>query len=171
MKRQDQPIARRNRGFEPAGGLVAKPVRAVGEARGFAVAALLTQWAQIVGADAAQHCHPVKIGYGRDGFGATLTVLTTASHAPMLQMDLPRLRERVNACYGYNAIARIVLTQTAPTGFAEGQTPFTPKPAAMAPDPALAASAQAIAAPVTDPGLRTALEKLAGNVLSRAKRT
>jgi hypothetical protein len=173
MKGKDQSPHRRNRGFEPAGGLVARPVRAAGEARGFAVTRLLTQWDQIVGADLARSTHPVKIGYGREGFGATLTVLTTAAHAPLLQMDLPRLRDRVNACYGYNAVARIVITQTAPAGFAEGATPFAHKPGAGAdpgPDPALAATARGLAAPVADDGLRSALEKLAGNVLSRAKR-
>ena len=46
----------------------------------------------------------------------------------MVQMQLPKLRERVNACYGYNAISRILLTQTAPTGFAEGQAEFAPAP-------------------------------------------
>jgi hypothetical protein len=161
---------RRMRGFEPAGGLVAQPVRKVGESRGFAVAKLLTQWAAIVG-DAAAVSHPVKVHYGREGFGATLTILTTAAHAPMLQMDLPRLRARVNACYGYNAIARIVITQTAPAGFAEGQTPFSPAPAARAPDPVVQAEAARVAAPIHDEGLRAALETLAGNVLSRQRKT
>jgi hypothetical protein len=87
-------------------------------------------------------------------------------------MDLPRLRARVNACYGYNAIARIVITQTAPTGFAEGQTPFSPaSPPAAAPDPAVKAEAARVAAPIHDDGLRAALETLAGNVLSRHRKT
>jgi hypothetical protein len=162
---------RRMRGFEPAGGLVAQPVRKAGESRGFAVAKLLTQWATIVGDEAAAVSQPVRVHYGREGFGATLTILTTAAHAPMLQMDLPRLRERVNACYGYNAIARVVITQTAPAGFAEGQTPFTPAPPVAAPDPALQAEAARVAAPIHDEGLRAALETLAGNVLSRHRKT
>lgn len=170
-KDQSQRHDRRMRGFEPAGGLVAQPVRKVGESRGFAVARLLTQWAAIVGEEAAKVSHPVKVHYGREGLGATLTVLTSAAHAPMLQMDLPRLRERVNACYGYNAIARIVITQTAPAGFAEGQTPFSPAPAAAAPDPVVQDEAARVAAPIRDEGLRAALEMLAGNVLSRHRKT
>ena len=89
-----------------------------------------------------------------------------------LQMDLPRLKDRVNAAYGYNAIARISLTQTAATGFAEGQAEFSPAPrpkAARAPDPALQAEAAAVAAPVHDDALRAALEALAQNVLTRRK--
>ena len=50
---------------------------------------------------------PVEIGYGRGGLGATLTLLTTGANAPLLEMRKEELRERVNAIYGYNAIARI----------------------------------------------------------------
>ena len=42
----------------------------------------------------------------------------------MLEMEKEHLREKVNAVYGYNAIARIRITQTASTGFAEGQADF-----------------------------------------------
>jgi hypothetical protein len=103
--------------------------------------------------------------------GATLTLLTTSAMAPMVQMQLPRLKDRVNACYGYSAIARIVLTQTATTGFAEGQVQFTPAPPTEAPrpDPALVAKAHETAAGVQDSGLRSALELLAQNVLKRSK--
>ena len=45
--------------------------------------------------------------------GATLILLAKPAHAPMVQMELPRLKDRINAVYGYNAIARITLTQTA----------------------------------------------------------
>lgn len=161
---------RRLRGFEPAAGFVRDPVRAVGESRGFAVARLLTHWAEIVGEDLALTTRPVKVGYGREGMGATLTLLTTSSQAPMVQMELPRIRDRVNACYGYAAIARISITQTAPTGFAEGQVEFTPAPkAAKAVDPAILQAAAETADGVQDTSLRAALENLARNVLSRRK--
>ena len=68
---------------------------------------MLTAWAEIAGEDIAAITRPVKIGYGREGMGATLTLLVAPAHAPMVQMDLPRLKDRVNAAYGYNAIARI----------------------------------------------------------------
>jgi hypothetical protein len=163
---------RRMRGFEAAAGFVKDPVRAVGEARGFAVARLLTHWADIVGEDLARTTRPVKVGYGREGIGATLTVLTTSAQAPMVQMALPRIRDRVNACYGYAAISRISVTQTAPEGFAEGQVEFTPAPrAAAAPDPAILAAAAETADGVQDTSLRAALENLARNVLSRRKQS
>ena len=163
---------RRMRGFEPAGGLVRDPVRAVGEQRGFAVTRLLTHWPEIAGESMARVTRPVKVGYGREGLGATLTLLVASAHAPMVQMDLPRLKDRVNAAYGYAAIARIALTQTAATGFAEGQAEFlgAPKPVKTV-DPAVTAEAAAVAAPVRDPTFRAALEALAENILNRRKTT
>ncbi len=164
---------RRLRGFEAASGLLQTRIRAAGEKRGFAATRLLTQWAEIAGAATAAVTRPVKIGYGREGMGATLTLLVAPAHAPMVQMDLPRLKDRVNAVYGYAAIARISLTQTASTGFAEGQAQFSPatvKPAAP-PDPAIQATAAEVAAPVHDTDLRAALEALGQNILTRRKAT
>jgi hypothetical protein len=163
-------LTRRMRGFEAASGLVADRIRSAGEKRGFAVTRLLTQWEAIVGRDLAAMTRPVKIGYGREGLGATLTLLVAAAHAPEVQMQLPRLREKVNACYGYAAISRISLTQTAPAGFAEGRAEFLPAPPMPKPlDPVVQARASAVAEGAKDEGLRAALETLAQNFLSRAK--
>ncbi|NBB98495.1 MAG: DUF721 domain-containing protein [Alphaproteobacteria bacterium] len=164
---------RRRQGFQAASSLLGPQIRKVGEARGFAVSRLLTHWAEIAGPEIAACARPVKIGYAKGGFGATLTLLTTGPAAPMVQMQLPRLREKVNACYGYNAISRITITQTAPTGFAEGQASFTPAPtpAPKAPDPQVVTTARAVTGDVTDEGLRAALERLATNVLSKHDRT
>ena len=145
-------------------------VRHAGEARGFAVARLLTHWAEVVGEDLARKTRPVKISYGKGAMGATLTVLVKATEAPMIQMALPQLKDRVNAVYGYAAVNHIHLTQTAATGFAEGQAEFAPAPkAAPRLDPAIAAQAQVVAEGVADPGLRTALEQLAQNILTRPR--
>jgi hypothetical protein len=169
--RQDTPPPdRRKRGFERAAGLIQPHLRQVGESRGFAVARLLTHWADIVGEETARVARPVKVSYAREGFGATLTVLTTGAAAPMLQAEEPRLRERVNACYGYAAISRIRFTQTAPTGFAEGRVSFAgpqARPAPAAPAPGTVRAAAETVEGVDDTELRSALEALARNVLSR----
>ncbi len=166
------PNTRRMRGFEPAAGLLQDRIRKAGETRGFAVTRLLTRWAEIVGTDTAACTRPVKMGYGREGMGATLTLLTSGPMAPMIEMQKDMIRARVNACYGYNAVSRVMIVQTAAAGFAEGQTPFDAGPAkatARPLDPAIAIAAQDQAAGVTDDGLRQALEHLARNVLSRPK--
>ncbi|MEX5728071.1 hypothetical protein Ga0609869_001424 [Rhodovulum iodosum] len=161
----------RRRGFERASGLLEGRIRKVGEKRGFAVTRLLTHWPDIVGEDIARIARPVDVKYGREGFGATLSVLTTGAQAPVLEMQKEKLRDKVNACYGYAAISRIRITQTAPSGFAEGQAAFAPKPPdEPAPDPKVQAEAAELSADVHDPTLRAALEALGRNVLSRPKR-
>jgi hypothetical protein len=158
------------KGFKRSGTLLSPQIRKGAETRGFAVSRVLTHWPEIAGQDIAAIARPVKVSYARHGLGATLTVLTTGAQAPMLEMQKEKLRDRVNAAYGYNAIARVQITQTAPTGFAEGQAQFdhrpaeTPKPA---PDRATTQAASELAAPVTDEGLREALESLGRNVLSK----
>ncbi len=172
MDRTKQPqrpqTSRRTRGFEPAGDLLRTQIRAASEKRGFAVARLLTHWAEVAGEATARITRPVKVGYGREGMGGTLTLLVSGAHAPQVQMGLEALRERVNAVYGYNAIARITLTQTAATGFAEGQAEFTPapKPKPM-PNPKVEAEVVAMSGAVGDGDLRAALEIMGRNILTR----
>lgn len=167
---------RRMRGFEPAVGLMRARIRAAGEARGFAVSRLLTQWAEVVGEDIAALCRPVKVGYGRqrdaaDALGATLTVLAHGSAAPLVQMRLPVIRDRVNACYGYHAIARVQVTQTSGaiemSGLAEDAAAFRVGPRVTEPPPEVEAAAGALTAEIADPDLRAALSGLARLVLSK----
>ncbi|SDI64238.1 DUF721 domain-containing protein [Aliiruegeria lutimaris] len=174
--RQDsqKPAPRRKRGFERTSGLLAQRIRKASESRGFSETRLLTHWAEIVGAEFSEISRPLSVSYAKGGFGATLTVLTTGAQGPMLQMQEPRLREKINAVYGYNAIARIRFTQTAPTGFADGQAEFRPArkpPAPKQPDAACREQAAELAANVADDGLRRALEALGADVLQKSKKT
>lgn len=157
------------KGFKRTATLLGGQIRRAGESRGFAVSRVLTHWAEIAGADIARICRPVEVSYGRGGFGATLSVLTTGAQAPMLEMQKEKLRERVNAAYGYNAIARVRITQTAPTGFAEGQATFLGPSDAQdppAPDPAIRQKAHQATGAISDSNLRAALDRLGVNVLS-----
>jgi len=163
-----------SRGFKRTSSLLKERIRRASESRGFAVSRVVTHWEEVAGPDIAAIARPVDISYGRQGFGATLTVLTTGAQAPMLEMQKEQLRARVNSVYGYNAISRIRLTQTAPLGFAEGQAQFDMRahaaPARQGADPEVRAEVHDMAAPITDEGLRTALEALGQNVLTKAKR-
>ena len=118
------------RGFSRAATLMQTSIRHASEERGFAVTRLLTHWTEVVGEAAAQIATPVNVSYGKGGMGATLTLLTTGAQAPMLEMQKEQIREKVNACYGYRAISRVRITQTAPTGFADGRVAFSPAPKA-----------------------------------------
>ncbi|WP_425044378.1 DUF721 domain-containing protein [Primorskyibacter sp. S87] len=159
------------RGFKRTSSLLTEQIRKAGESRGFAVSRLLTHWTEIAGQDIAAIARPVNVGYGKGGFGATLTVLTTGANAPILEMQKERLRERVNAVYGYNAISRIRITQTAPTGFSEGQAVFAQKSEEPKQtfSPETEAEAARTASTVENDDLRVALERLGRNVLSKNK--
>ena len=112
-------------------------------------------------------------GISKGGFGGTLTLLTSGARAPMVEMRKEEIRARINAVYGYNAISRVRVTQTAATGFAEGQVDFQYRKkdsAGAMPAPEVQARARAVAEDVGDADLRAALERLAANVISRTGR-
>lgn len=161
------------KGFKRTDSLLTGRIRAASESRGFAQARLLTHWSEIAGEDTAAVAHPVEVSYGRGGMGATLTLLTTGANAPMLEMQKEQLRTKVNSVYGYNAIARVRITQTAATGFAEGQVAFAHKQKAAGPapiSPIVRQQAVEVARPVANDDLRAALARLAENVLNKTNR-
>jgi hypothetical protein len=166
-------IKRRKRGFEMTSGLLQSKIRKATETRGFSEMRLLTHWVEIVGEQTASMARPIKVTYAKGGFGATLVLLTTGSYAPMLQAELPKIQDRVNSVYGYSAISRIHITQTAPTGFSEGRVQFEhvkEKPRSQ-PSPDVLAEAHDLSAGAQDEHLRRALEKLASSFLHRADNT
>lgn len=163
MMRKQTEIKRSRRGFMQTGALLTSRLRGVAESRGFAETRLLTQWAEIAGPEFADIVTPVKVTYGREGFGATLVLLCSGARGPEVTMQLPVIKERVNACYGYNAISHVRITQTAPIGFSEKQQEFSPK----VPAPRAVSAAQNHTSEVSDDGLRDALQKLGANILSR----
>jgi hypothetical protein len=157
-------------GFSRAASLMQTRIRTASETRGFAVTRLLTHWAEIVGEATAGIATPVNVSYGKGGMGATLTVLTTGSQAPMLEMQKEQIREKVNACYGYRAISRVRITQTAPTGFHDGRASFAPaadRP--KGPDPQAKAEAADLSRTIQSDDLRAALAALGANVISKNK--
>ncbi len=159
-------------GFSAASKLLQGRIRQASESRGFAQSRVLTHWEEIVGEDIAAMARPVEVSYARKGMGATLSVLTTGALAPLVEMRKEEIRNRINAVYGYNAIARLRVTQTAATGFSEGQVDFTHKPKAeapAAPSPEVRIRARQSAEQVGDEGLRAALERLGTNVLSKGR--
>lgn len=161
------------KGFARTASLLSGKIRKASESRGFAQSRLLTNWAEVVGDEAAAISRPVEVSYGRGGgMGATLTLLTTGANAPLLEMQKEQLRARVNAVYGYNAIARVRVTQTAATGFSEGRVAFehAPKRTATPLDPALRARATETTAPIGDDSLRDALARLGENILNKQNR-
>jgi hypothetical protein len=158
-------------GFKRTASLLGDRIRTAGESRGFAVSRVLTHWAEVVGTDLAAIARPVDVRYGRGRLGATLTLLCSGSNAPIAEMQKERIREKVNATYGYNAISQVRITQTSAAGFAEDPAAFTPPgPAAETADPRTTRTAAELAEGVDDDRLRTALERLGRQVLSKRSR-
>lgn len=165
MKQQRKSFSR---GFARASTLVQSRVRTASEGRGFAQSRLLTHWEEVVGADIAKMAQPVKITYGKGGMGATLVLLTTGSMAPMLEMQKEQVRQKVNVCYGYNAVSHVRITQTAPIGFQDGRVAFEGAPKASPKvDPEVVAKAREATQIIESDDLRKALEALGASVMAK----
>lgn len=169
-------------GFARAEKLLTGQIRQASEKRGFAESRVLTHWAEIVGEDLARMTRPIEVKYGRvklDGkmhndYGAKLVVLTKGSFAPILEMRKAEIVQKINAVYGFEAIRHIIVTQTAPVGFAEGQVSFDHRPKKTherAPKPEAVTEARSLSEGVTDDSLRAALERLGANVITKAAQT
>jgi hypothetical protein len=171
MARSSDPPERRARGFQRAGGIVAPKLAAAARQRGFAEARIVTDWAAIAGPDIAAAARPVKMSRPRGprgiAGGGTLTIEADGARAPEVQMMLPTLRERVNAALGYPAVARIQVVHG--WGFAEPARPFRHAPVPPPADPARLDPLLTEVSSIGDGGLRSALETLARNVVSRSR--
>ena len=88
----------------------------------------------------------------------------------MLEMQKDAIRQKVNACYGYAAIQVVRITQTASSGFSEGRPEFGALPKQHDEQNAAIPDAVSEAAEgVSNDDLRSALERLGANILSREK--
>ena len=103
--------------FKRTSELLKRRIKEASEGRGFSETRLITHWSTFVGIGLSEKTYPVKISFASGGLGATLTILTTGPHALELEMLKHQIKDKVNAAYGYNAVARIKITQTAETSF------------------------------------------------------
>ena len=83
--------------------------------KGLGYGKLVTEWHQIAGPDLGEATAPVKLSFPRgERTDATLTLDVVPARAIEVQHALPQLLERVNAVFGYRAVARIKLVQSPP---------------------------------------------------------
>ena len=166
---------RKNRGgsgFRRTGALVDRQVKDTSQGRGFLETRLLTHWADVVGDEIAGVCEPVEVTH-RQGFGATLVLLTKGATAPILEMQKDSIKDRVNAVYGYCAVTRVRITQTAAHGFGEEGSPFAPAPKvpkSLPSDPKHVAKARESVTGIQSETLRGALEALGASILAQNSR-
>lgn len=132
---------------------------------GFAYADLITQWPAIVGDAIAQWSEPERIKWPRAGAderkqGGTLVIRVTPGRGLELQHETPRIIDRINAFYGYAAIAAVKIRQSALS---------RKKALSRALPPLGAQAATALESEldgVADPELKEALRRLGQGVLS-----
>ena len=108
-------------GFKKASILLKKSIQKASESRGFAQSRVLTHWSEIVGEEISSVSIPTKVSYKTDGLGATLTILTSGSSGPILEMQKEFIRNKINAVYGYNAVHKIKITQSSPLALIFGR--------------------------------------------------
>ena len=135
--------------------------KAIGK-RGFAEAALITEWDRIVGRELACVSQPEKLAFppGQRSKG-TLHIRVQGAAATELQHLEPLVVERINSYFGYGAIALLKLTH-APLR----QTPPPPKRSPRSPDPAQRAMLTEILSKVEDDSVKKALERLGAAILT-----
>jgi hypothetical protein len=155
---------------KPLGELVRSAIDPVLARRGFGLTGIVLHWDEIVGERLAAMSRPVKVQWpARRGSPGTengparaaLVVRVETAGALELQHLAPVVIERVNAYFGWQCIARLVLMQG----------PVAALPAARhaevrVVDKAAEAAAADIAGEIRDEALRQALVRLGARVLA-----
>ena len=135
--------------------------KAIGK-RGFAEAALITEWDRIVGRELACVSQPEKLAFSpRQRSNGTLHNREHGADATELQHLEPLVIERINSHFGYRAIARLKLTH-APLR----QTSPPLKRSPQTPDPKQRAVLTDILSKVEDDTVKKALERLGAAILT-----
>lgn len=150
---RNAPAARQRPGLHRLPDLLRGVLTVQARQRGLADAALIDDWALIVGSSLAGRCQPVKIV--RDRGVPVLHLRTTGSGALELQHAAPQIVERINAHFGFGAVGRLRLIQAPAV-----RTPPR-RPARLPPLSVEAARAvESAVGGVADPSLRAALAGL-----------
>lgn len=81
--------------------------------RGFAGAAILTRWREVVGEELAAYAVPIEVKFGRQRNDQATLVLQVANGAAatLLQMQAPLIVDRVNTFLGRRVVARLQAQQ------------------------------------------------------------
>jgi hypothetical protein len=138
---------------------------------GFVQSSIVSRWREIVGARYAAVSSPESIRFppGKKKEGV-LTLVVEGAHAPMMQHVAPTIVERVNAFFGYPAVARVAfrqgIVQAVRVRSRQAAPSLRPSAAGASPDQIdapsgiLAELGDSLRA-VSDPELRACLESLA----------
>ena len=161
------PPRRKPPGSRPLADLVGGCIGPVLGKHGFGEADVLMHWPEIVGAELADHCQPLRLQWRRRHAGdvtiepATLIVRVESASALMLQHMEAIVVEKVNTYLGWRCVGRIALRQ--------GPLPPLPRRRTKPRPPGARELAEArhMVGAVEDAGLAEALARLGAQVLRR----
>jgi hypothetical protein len=180
-------------GPRTVGSYVPTVTKTVLEKYGFAAAAIVTDWASIVGAGIAAHSEPVRLKWPRPGTGAgeaagaagasasgarrrgkagpaaergpaTLVLRVESARALDVQYRAGQIVERINAHFGYRAVAELRIVQGPVVQARAAGKAAPPHPSAVPRLPSQdrgARTAPLDLSAIADDGLRDALARLA----------
>jgi len=132
--------------------------------RGFGEAQLVTQWEAVIGAELAEKLSPERLTFARnERRNGTLRLRVASAFATEAQHLEPVLIERINAFFGYGAVARLVLVQGPPLNAPSAR----PALRALSRDEQQAIETRV--AGIADPELRAALARL-GTAMAGSRR-
>lgn len=159
-KTEMRPQGKARRGLSTLGQSVNRITTPAMRRRGFAGAAIVTRWEEIVGRPLADHSRPFRVVFPRgQRLDGTLHLTVSGAFAPEVQHLAPQIIERINTYFGYGAVKRLELhhgrIDPKPRASAKGKDQAGAS--APVPDAALAATI----AKVENPDLRAALDRLA----------
>jgi hypothetical protein len=148
-------------GLRPVAAALTKVTGPILGKRGLGEAQIRTEWPSIMGPELADQTAPEKLSFppGERRHG-TLRLRVAPGAATAIQHREPRIIERINAFFGYPAVARLVLIQ-APLKKRGPVVPPAPRPLR----PEERARLDGRLAAVGDPDLRAALDRLGRAVL------
>lgn len=166
----DGGARRRQAGPRPVAELAGKVLEPVIARRAGMTVDLVASWQDIVGPPHGDYTRPEKIMWPRrasddDPFEpGTLVVACDGARAVLFQHELDQCAERVNAFFGFRAIARIRIVQKPVLHRPPPRRHELPEPA-----PREKARLAAILDRIEDDGLRRRLERLGRGVFAKSR--
>jgi hypothetical protein len=152
-------VEKRRGGLRAIGAEIPRIAGAALGKRGFGEAQLVTQWEAVIGAELSEKLSPERIVFPRgERRNGTLRLRVASAFATEAQHMEPVLIERINAFFGYGAVARLAFVQ----GPALNAKPAPPRlrPLTVQEQRDL----ETRVAGVADPDLREALKRLGAAV-------
>jgi hypothetical protein len=153
----------------PLGDFLGPLVEPVLAKHGFSESSLIADWPDIVGANLASGCRPIKLQWpprapkrdpGAPGEPATLVLRVEGAMALEIQHSAAQIVERVNAHLGWNCVGRLA--------FRQGPLERAALPVRRKPTPSAKAisKGRAAAAGIESEDLRDALERLGARAIA-----